>query len=145
MSITKQSVDIQAPVEAVYDRWVRFEEYPTFMEDVVEVKRVGPDRLQWRTTIAGADKRWEATITEQIPKSKVVWQATSSPETKTVATFEEPSRDLTRLTVEMEVQPEKVMENIADLLGFTANLLAANLLRFKTVVESNRVEKGESK
>lgn len=141
MSTTEQSIDIQAPVAEVYAQWMRFEEYPKFMEDVVEVKQIDSERWHWRTTIGGVAREWDAEVTEQKPNERVVWQTTTGPENKLVAEFAQPSNDATRLTVSMEVRPEKVIENVADMLGLTATLLDANLMRFKTFVETKHAEK----
>jgi len=141
MSNVEQSIDIQAPLEEVYDHWARFEEYPKFMEDVLEVKKIDSDVFRWRTTIAGVEREWDAKITERSPNSRISWETASGPESKVVATFEQKSDNVTRLAVSMDVRPEKVIENVADMLGLTATLLEANLMRFKTFVETKHTEK----
>jgi hypothetical protein len=32
MALTARSIDVNAPLRAVYDQWTRFEEFPLFME-----------------------------------------------------------------------------------------------------------------
>jgi uncharacterized membrane protein len=38
MALTARSIDVNAPLRAVYDQWTRFEEFPLFMEGVEEVR-----------------------------------------------------------------------------------------------------------
>lgn len=60
---TTHSVKVNAPVRSVYNQWTQFEDFPSFMEGVEEVRQDGDKRLFWRSRIGGTIKEWEAEIT----------------------------------------------------------------------------------
>ncbi len=70
MGATTHSIDINAPLRAVYNQWTQFEEFPRFMEGVEEVRQDGARNLFWKARIAGKEKQWEAEILEQVPEPK---------------------------------------------------------------------------
>src|SRR5215204_2874476 len=53
MEHIEKSVDVVAPLSMVYNQWTQFEEFPEFMEGVLEVRQLDDKRLHWRATIAG--------------------------------------------------------------------------------------------
>ena len=55
-----------------YNHWTQFEEFPRFMNSVQEVKQLDDTHLQWRASVAGMHKEWDAEITEQIPDERGV-------------------------------------------------------------------------
>jgi len=61
----EQSIEVNVPVRTAYNQWTQFEEFPRFMEGVVEVRQLDDRRLFWRASIGGVEKTWEAEITEQ--------------------------------------------------------------------------------
>jgi|SRR5580698_5909752 hypothetical protein len=65
MALTARSIDVKAPLQAVYDQWTRFEEFPLFMEGVEEVRLESEKFLLWKVKMAGRIKNWEAEITNQ--------------------------------------------------------------------------------
>lgn len=64
MGATIHSIEVNAPISAVYNQWTQFEEFPNFMEGVEEVRQEGPKSLLWRVNVGGKEKQWEAEITE---------------------------------------------------------------------------------
>ena len=58
MSTIEQSIDVKVPVRTAYDQWTQFEEFPRFMEGVLEVRQLGDDRLAWYAEIGSKKKRW---------------------------------------------------------------------------------------
>src|SRR4051794_26572644 len=55
----EKSIDIHAPVNAVYDQWTHFEDFPKFMEGVQEVRRLDENRLHWRGSLEGQPREWD--------------------------------------------------------------------------------------
>jgi uncharacterized membrane protein len=45
MGSTAHSIDVNAPLRAVYNQWTRFEEFPRFTESVAEVRQLSPNTL----------------------------------------------------------------------------------------------------
>jgi uncharacterized membrane protein len=75
MGATTHSIEVNAPLRAVYNQWTQFKEFPRFMEGVDEVRQEGPKSLFWKAKIGGKDKQWEAEITEQVPVKRIAWES----------------------------------------------------------------------
>jgi len=71
MGAITHSIEVNAPLQRVYDQWTQFEEFPRFMEGLDEVRQVGVNQLFWKAKIAGIEKQWEAEISEQFPARTV--------------------------------------------------------------------------
>jgi uncharacterized membrane protein len=56
MSEVTKSIDVNAPIRAVYDQWTQFEEFPRFMEGVKSVRQLDDTHLHWAAEIAGVEK-----------------------------------------------------------------------------------------
>ena len=56
MSATTHSIEVDAPLRAVYSQWTQFEEFPHFMEGIEQVRQEGEKRLFWKAKIGGKVK-----------------------------------------------------------------------------------------
>ena len=139
--ITK-SIEVNVPVRTAYDQWTQFESFPQFMEGVEEVQQLDDTHLHWRAKIGGKEAEWDAAITEQIPDERVAWRNTTGKTNAGVVTFHRLGDDQTKVTVQMEYEPEGVVENVGDKLGFDDRRVQGDLERFKEFIESRGVETG---
>jgi len=73
MATIEQSIEVNAPLRAVYNQWTQFEDFPRFMEGVKEVRQLDDKRLHWRAVIGGKEKEWDAEIVEQRPDERIAW------------------------------------------------------------------------
>ena len=142
MSTVVQSIDVRVPVRTAYNQWTQFEEFPRFMEGVEKVEQLDDTRLHWVARIAGKTKEWDAKITEQTPDQRVAWTATSGAPNGGVVTFHRLDDNTTRVTVQMEVEPEGPIEKVGDAAGVPDRLVKKDLERFKEFIESRRGETG---
>lgn len=140
-SITK-SIDVAVPVRTAYDQWTQFESFPHFMEGVDSVQQLDDTHLHWKATINGKTTEWDAEITEQQPDQRVAWHSTTGQPNAGVVTFHRLSDDQTRVTLQMEWQPEGVTENIGSALGFDDRQVDGDLKRFKQFVEERGAPTG---
>jgi uncharacterized membrane protein len=76
MALTARSIDVNAPLRAVYDQWTRFEEFPLFMEGVEEV------RLESEKFLLCKIKDWEVEITNQVSDQEISWKVWTAPRTQ---------------------------------------------------------------
>ena len=75
MGSTTHEIEVNAPLNAVYNQWTQFEEFPHFMEGVEEVRQEGDKHLFWKATIGGKQKSWEADIIDQVPDQRIAWES----------------------------------------------------------------------
>ena len=142
MSTIEQSVDVEVPVRTAYNQWTQFEEFPRFMHDVERVEQLSDTRLHWVADIAGVHREWDAEITEQTPDQRVAWNATSGAENAGVVTFHRIDDETSRVTLQMDVDPEGLVENVGTALGFLDRRVKGDLERFKEFIESRGSETG---
>jgi len=142
MSTIEQSIDVNVPVHTVYNQWTQFEEFPRFMEGVEEVRQLDDRRLHWRANIGGRVEEWDAVITEQHPDERVAWKNTTGAPNAGVVTFHRLADTKTRIMLQMEYDPQGVVENLGDLLGVVSRRVANDLERFKEFVEARGQETG---
>ncbi|HET7678024.1 MAG TPA: SRPBCC family protein [Candidatus Limnocylindrales bacterium] len=142
MSSVRESVEVQVPLSTAYNQWTQFESYPQFMEAVDRVEQLDDRRLQWTARVGPRTKQWQAEIVEQVPDQVVAWRSTSGAENSGRVTFESLGPDRTRVNVEMEIDPEGLVENVGDALGFVDRQVKEDLERFKAFIESRGVETG---
>jgi uncharacterized membrane protein len=142
MSTIEQSIDVNVPVHTVYNQWTQFEEFPRFMEGVEEVRQLDDRRLHWRANIGGRVEEWDAVITEQHPDERVAWKNTTGAPNAGVVTFHRLADTKTRIMLQMEYDPQGVVENLGDLLGVVSRRVANDLERFKEFIEARGQETG---
>ncbi|MFG2077509.1 SRPBCC family protein [Nonomuraea maritima] len=136
MSIIEHAEDVRVPVRVAYDQWTQFESFPEFMEGVESVKQLGDTRTAWVAEIAGVRREFEAEITEQHPDERVAWRSLDSPRQSGVVTFHRIDDDTTRVTLQMEYDPEGFAETAADWLQLVRMRVVGDVKRFKQFVES---------
>lgn len=118
MSQILESIDVDVPVRTAYDQWTQFETFPQFMEGVERVEQLTDTTLRWTAEVAGVEKSWEAEITEQTPDQRIAWRATSGAENAGVVTFHRLDDRRSRVTLQLDVEPEGLVESAGDALGF---------------------------
>src|SRR5205085_5500705 len=118
MATIEESVEVQVPIRTAYDQWTQFEDFPRFMEGVESVRQLGDTRLHWVAEIAGARREWDAEITEQHPDERVAWKATSGAENAGAVTFHRIDDGTTRIMLQLDFEPDGVVELAVDMLGF---------------------------
>jgi uncharacterized membrane protein len=142
MSTIEKAINVNAPVQTVYNQWTQFEEFPHFMDGVEKVRQVNDKTIQWRVNIGGQRKEFETVITEQIPDKRVAWRTRGGVENSGVVTFHRISDNVTRVMLQMEYQPEGLVEKAGDFLGVTSHRIERDLERFKEFVEKRGMESG---
>ncbi len=142
MSQVTESVDVAVPVSTAYNQWTQFEEFPQFMGGVEQVQQLDDTHLRWAAEIAGKREEWDAEITEQRPDERIAWRATGGKGNAGVVTFEPLGGTETRVTVQLDWQPEGVTENIGAAIGMDDRQVSKDLERFKDLIEARGTETG---
>jgi uncharacterized membrane protein len=142
MEHIEKSIDVEAPLSAVYNQWTQFEEFPRFMEGVLEVRQLDDKRLHWRAKVAGREKEWDAEIFEQSPDERIAWRSTSGVLNTGQVWFQSLGANKTRVCLKINYDPEGVLENVGDALGVVSARVAGDLGRFKKFIEERGAETG---
>ncbi|MEU8635380.1 SRPBCC family protein [Amycolatopsis sp. NPDC048633] len=135
MSTITKSVDVEADVSTVYNQWTQFADFPRFMEGVDRIEQVDNTHTHWTISVAGVTKQFDATITEQNRDERVAWKSDSGPTHAGVVTVHRLDDSHTRVTVQMDIDPEGFVEKAADKLGILDHRVQGDLDRFKKFIE----------
>jgi uncharacterized membrane protein len=142
VSSVTASVDVHAPVSRVYNQWTQFESFPQFMGGVEKITQVDPTHTHWVTNIGGVRREFDAEITEQHPDERIAWKSTDGKTHAGVVTFHKLAPAETRVTVQLEWQPEGIAEKAGAIAGLDDHQVASDLDRFKSFVENRNAETG---
>ena len=142
METIERTIDVDRPVGTVYNQWTQFEEFPAFMEGVVEVRQLDAERLHWVADVAGRRKEWEAEIIRQEPDQVIAWTGFGDADNAGAVTFEPLGDNRTRINLRLEFEPEGAVEEIGTKLGVVERRVAGDLERFRTFLEERGGETG---
>jgi uncharacterized membrane protein len=142
MSTIEQSIDVEVPVRTAYNQWTQFEEFPKFMDGVREVRQLSDTRLLWRAEIGGVEETWEAEIDQQVPDLRIAWHSITGARNAGVVTFHRLDDNRTRVMLQLDYDPQGVMENIGDAVGAVSLRVKGDLQRFKEFIETLGSETG---
>ncbi len=142
MATVEKSIEVNVPVRTAYNQWTQFEEFPQFMEGVERVQQLDDKRLHWKAEIAGKTEEWDAAITEQVPDQRIAWTNTTGAKNAGVVTFHYIDPNTTRVMLQLDYEPEGVVENLGSLLGVVDRRVEGDLKRFKEFIESRGGETG---
>jgi len=143
MASVTEHIDVNKPISTVYNQWTQFEEFPRFMEGVKSVEQTDDTHLHWVAEVGGEIKDWDAEITEQHPEERVAWTSTGGEAKHAgVVTFHRIDDNRTRVMLQVDYEPEGVVENVADALGVVKARIKGDLERFKEFIERRGRETG---
>ncbi len=142
MSQIIEAVDVDVPVRTAYDQWTQFESFPEFMDGIKQVRQLDDRTLEWVADVAGTEKRWKATITEQEPDQRIAWTSTEGARNAGVVTFHRLGEGRSRVTLQLDVEPDGPLETVGDALGVVRNRVKDDMKRFKAFIESRGTETG---
>jgi uncharacterized membrane protein len=143
MPTYEERIEIDLPVRAVYDQWTQFEEFPSFMEGVEEVRQVDDVYTEWVAEVDGQRLRWVARITEQHPDRLIAWASTEGDlKIGGAVSFEPLADDRTAMTLRVDLESDDASPLAADALGVVERRVGGDLERFKSFIESRREASG---
>jgi uncharacterized membrane protein len=142
MSTYEEGIEVSVPVRTAYNQWTLFEEFPKFMEGVESVTQVTDTRNHWVADIGGVRREFDTEITEQVPDQRIAWRSVDGPDQAGVVTFHRLDDDRCRIMLQLEFDPEGLLEQIGDKLGFVRARVAGDMERFKEFIEAQGAEEG---
>ncbi|MHB8718987.1 MAG: SRPBCC family protein [Candidatus Dormibacteria bacterium] len=138
----EKTIDVDVPVSTAYNQWTQFETFPEFMEGVAEVRQLSDTTLHWKASVGGVEKEWDAEITEQTPDQRIAWRAIDGAPNAGVVTFHRLGERQSRVALQLEAEPEGLVEQVGDKLGVFDRRVEGDLKRFKDFVETRGDQTG---
>ena len=143
MSSIQESVDVEVPIRTAYDQWTQFESFPNFMDGVESITQTDATHTHWVTKIDGVKREFDAEITEQLPDERVAWKSTAGEAKHAgVVTFHRLDDSKTRVMIQIDWEPEGLVEKVGAAVGVDKRQVKADAKRFKSFIESRGVETG---
>ncbi|NLU71372.1 SRPBCC family protein [Streptomyces sp. HNM0575] len=132
-------LDVGLPLRRVYDHWTEFEEFSGFMKGVVEASRPDDDEddgvtSDWTLKVGPSKRSWQATVLEQVPDERIVWETKGETKTHGAVSFHRLAPDLTRVVVVVEYTPGGFLEKTANLWRAQGRRLRLDLKHFQRYV-----------
>jgi uncharacterized membrane protein len=104
----RRSVDVEAPVDAVFEHWSRLDNIPRFLSRVREVRVHGDGRSTWIVdTPTGMRLQWDALTTRVLPGREIAWRSVPGTLVENAGTirFRPNGRGGTRVDVRLGYDP----------------------------------------
>ena len=127
--------DVAVPVEKAYQAWTKFDQYPQFMHRVLNVECKDRDKISWQEKIWFSSREWEGEITERRKNDRIAWKTKSGMSHRGIVSFHKIGDNLTRVMIDMEFEPNGMIEKMASGMRFVKRAVQADLARFKAYVE----------
>jgi uncharacterized membrane protein len=138
----ESSIEVAVPVSTAYNQWTQFEEFPTFMQGVEEVRQLDDTRLHWVASVAGRRAEWDAKILEQHPDSQISWISEDGKKTRGTVTFEPLGESRTLVRLAMGYRADGFVEALGSAAGLDRRRVDGDLARFKELIEGRGTESG---
>jgi len=142
MSQVIETVDVDVPVEQAYNQWTQFETFPDFLSYVKEIRQQDETHNHWTVSIGGVTREFDTVITEQHPDERVAWRTVEGKGHAGVVTFHKLGSAQSRVTVQLDWEPESFVEKIGDALGVDDRAIKRDLQHFKEFIENRPGETG---
>jgi hypothetical protein len=138
----QQAVDVAVPLETAYNQFTQFEDWPEFMHRVTRVTQEDDCTIGFATKIWGKTKEFEAKIDTQRPDQRIKWRVAQGITHSGVVTFHELAPSLTRIEVNLDVDPGSLIEKAARGMRHVKRAVRADLARYKAFIEMQELETG---
>ena len=136
MSQVIETIDVEVPVAVAYSQWTQFETFSEFMDGVEKVTQLDSTRSHWVTKVGGITREFDTEITEQHPDERVAWRTVGGDvEHGGVVTFHRLGDSKTRVTIQIDWQPQGLVEKAGAAVGVDDHQVKADAQRFKAFIE----------
>jgi uncharacterized membrane protein len=138
-----EDIEVAAPVSVVYNQWTQFEEFPTFMEGIDEVKQLDDTLIHWAASIAGKKAEWDAKIIQQEPDKRITWESIDGMNTRGTVSFEQAgSTERTLIRLRMTYRADGAADVIGSAIGLDELRVRGDLERFRDLIEERKSATG---
>lgn len=143
-----KSIQIQAPVDTVYDLWSHFENFPRFMNNIISITNTGSGLSHWVVKgPAGSLVEFDAVMTRDEPETLVAWETIPGSQVKHSGQvrFHSTEEGGTQVSVSMAYTPPAGIAGhaVAALFGKDPKSeMDADLRRMKALLEEGETTTG---
>jgi uncharacterized membrane protein len=142
VSTIEASIEVAVPVSTAYNQWTQYESFPRFMQGVEEVRQLTDTTTHWRVSIGGVAREFDAEITEQTPDQRIAWRSTEGTGHAGVVTFHKLDDAVTKIMLQLDTEPQGIVEKAGDAIGLPRRDAKADLRNFKEFIEERGSESG---
>jgi len=127
-----ETIDVPVPRRVAYDKWTQFQDIPDFTRKVEKVDQKEDEKLEWKAQVFLSHRTWQATIKEQVPDERIVWESSGEKgHVDGAVTFHELAPDLTRILMTLEYHPQGFFEKTANLWRAQGRRARADMRQFR--------------
>lgn len=139
----QKTINIDAPVEQVYDFWSHLENFPRFMTRIKDVRNTSPGRWHWVARgPAGISMEWDAVVVREEPNHLLEWRSEPGAAVRTSgAVHFEPGESGTRVHIDFSYTPPAgaLGHAFATILGADPkSAMDEDLVRLKSLLETEK-------
>lgn len=140
----QKMINVDAPVEEVFEFWSHAENFPRFMSMLREARRIGDRR--WHFVVegpAGTRVEWDAEITRFEPNECIAWKSVEGAMVPNagIVKFLPNEKGGTRIDIRLSYNPPggAIGHAVASFFGFDPKSgLDEELVRFKSLIEQGK-------
>jgi len=135
-----EQIDVPVPREVAYKQWTSYEDFPSFMKKVENVKQDDEVNTTWKAQVFWSHRRWTAEIIDQVPPERIVWKSTGDKgHVDGAVTFHELSPDLTRINLVLEYYPKGLFEHTGNIWRAQGRRARLEFKHFARHVSTNTI------
>ncbi|MFC9294034.1 SRPBCC family protein [Streptomyces sp. NPDC057011] len=126
-----EAIDVGLPLRTVYDHWTQYEDFSGFAKGVRDVSQDDDTTSDWKVKVGPSTRSWKATVQEQVPDERIVWNSQGSKgTTRGCVSFHELAPSLTRIVIVVEYHPSGLFEKTGNLWRAQGRRLRLDLKNF---------------
>ena len=128
-------VEVEAPIDLVWNLWSDLEQMPRWMKwiDSVKVQEDNPELSRWKLNTGGLEFTWLSRILKMVPQQIIQWESVGGlPNTGAIRFYDRKGSSIVKLTVAYAIPGilGKIMDNL--FLGrVVESTIKADLERFR--------------
>jgi uncharacterized membrane protein len=119
MNAARQSIIVNAPIDAVYEQWSRVEDLPKFITPLRNVRRLDDARFSYTWHPNGNEQQGIFHIVLRVPGRRIAWRSMSDAFMSGVVCFEPRSDQETEITLKIRsiFDPPRLLRRVEEYLG----------------------------
>ncbi len=135
MSSTETTIDLDVPVEVAYRKWASLENLPDLLTVVDRIDTDDGEISHWTITLGPVTREFDARVTEVQAEKRIAWKSITGPEHAGVITFHRIDEHRSRISLQLDFEPDGIAETIAAGLQIVESAIEYDLGAFKASIE----------